>query len=91
MGADARAEVHVFTDGAHPDALRGQADDGRVHWSGVGTRGRNVAITSMAVRRNYYGSFDSQAFLSMANFSTEPQRFTLTLRLDEVDSFQVIG
>jgi uncharacterized membrane protein len=83
VGADPRAEVHVFTDGAHPDALKGQADDPRVRWSGVGARGRNVAITSMAVRRNYFGSFDSQAFLSMANFSAEPQRFTLTLRLDD--------
>jgi len=83
VGPDPRAEIHVFTDGAHPDALRGQADDVRVRWSGVGERGRNVAITSLAVRRNYFGSFDSQAFLSVVNFSAEPQSFSFTLHLDD--------
>ena len=83
VGPDPRAEVHVFTDGAHPDALRGQGDDVRVRWTGVGERGRNVAITSLAVRRNYFGSFDSQAFLSVANFSAEPQTFSFTLHLDD--------
>jgi len=83
VGSDPRAEVQVFTDGAHPEALRGQADDVRVRWTGVGERGRNVAITSLAVRRNYFGSFDSQAFLSVANFSPEPQTFSFTLHLDD--------
>ena len=83
VGPDARAEIHVFTDGAHPEALRGQGDDVRVRWSGVGQRGKNVAITSLAVRRNYFGSYDSQAFLSVANFSDEPQSFSFTLHLND--------
>ncbi|MEK7839467.1 MAG: VWA domain-containing protein, partial [candidate division NC10 bacterium] len=83
VGPDARAEIHVFTDGAHPAALAGQGDDVRVRWVGVGQRGRNVAITNLAVRRNYFGAFDSQAFLSVANFSQEPQTFALTLTLDD--------
>ena len=33
VGPDARAEIHVFTDGAHPEALRGQGDDVRLRWS----------------------------------------------------------
>ena len=82
VGPDPRAEIHVFTDGAHPDALQGQGDDVRVRWTGVGQRGRNVAITNLAVRRNYFGAFDSQAFLSVVNFSPEVQSFSFTLHLD---------
>ena len=61
VGPDPRAEIHAFTDGAHPEALKGQGDDVRVRWVGVGQRARNVAITNLAIRRNYFGSFDSQA------------------------------
>jgi Ca-activated chloride channel homolog len=82
IGPDARAEIHVFTDGAHPEALKGQGDDVRVRWVGVGERGRNVAITNLAIRRNYFGSFDSQAFLSVVNFSDAAQTLSFTLHLD---------
>ncbi len=82
VGQDSRAEIHVFTDGAHPAALRGQADDVRVRWVGVGQRGRNVAITNLAVRRNYIGTYDSQAFLSVVNFSDQPETFSFTLTLN---------
>ena len=82
VGQDARAEIHVFTDGAHPAALRGQADDVRVRWVGVGQRGRNVAITNLAVRRNYIGAFDSQAFVSFVNFSDQAESFSFSLTLD---------
>jgi len=82
VGQDARAEIHVFTDGAHPGAIRGQADDVRVRWVGVGQRGRNVAITNLAVRRNYIGAFDSQAFVSFVNFSDEAESFSFSLTLD---------
>src|SRR6185503_8208542 len=82
VGPDPRAEIHVFTDGAHPEAVKGQGDDVRVRWTGVGQRGRNVAITNLAVRRNYFGAFDSQAFLSVVNFSPEVQSFSFTLHLD---------
>ena len=82
VGPDSRAEIHVFTDGGHPASLAGQGDDVRVRWVGVGRRGHNVAITGLAVRRNYFGAFESQAFLSVANLSAEPQSFTLTLTLD---------
>ena len=30
-------------------------------------------ITSLAVRRNYFGTYNSQAFFSVGNFSSEPQ------------------
>src|SRR5262249_23105654 len=82
VGQDPRAEIHVFTDGAHPAAMRGQADDVRVRWVGVGQRGRNVAITNLAVRRNYIGTYDSQAFLSVVNFSDQPETFSFTLTLN---------
>jgi Ca-activated chloride channel family protein len=83
MGQDAQAEIHVFTDGAHPAALKGQGDDVRVRWVGVGRRGRNVAITNLAVRRNYFGAFDSQAFLSLVNFSDDPQTFSFVLSMND--------
>ncbi len=83
VGADPRAEIHVFTDGGHPDALGAQGDDVRLRWVGVGQRSNNVGITDLAVRRNYFGTYNSQAFLSVANFSAEPQTFSLMLTLDD--------
>ncbi|MGH7384335.1 MAG: vWA domain-containing protein, partial [Candidatus Rokuibacteriota bacterium] len=83
VGTDPRAEIHVFTDGAHPDAVKGQGDDARVRWTGTGRRSHNVAITSLAVRRNYFGSYSSQAFFSVGNFSAERQTFSLRLTLDD--------
>ena len=82
VGSDPRAEIHVFTDGAHPAATQSQTDDVRVRFVGVGRRSNNVGITSLAVRRNYFGTYNSQAFMSVANFSREAQTFSLTLTLD---------
>jgi Ca-activated chloride channel homolog len=83
VGADPRAEIHVFTDGAHPEAAKAQGDDVRVRWTGVGRRSNNVGITSLAVRRNYFGTYNSQAFFSVGNFSSERQSFSLRLTLDD--------
>ena len=83
VGADPRAEIHVFTDGAHPAAVQTQGDDVRVRWTGVGRRSHNVGITSLAVRRNYFGAYNSQAFFSVGNFSAEPRTFSLRLTLDD--------
>jgi uncharacterized membrane protein len=79
---DSRSEIHVFTDGAVPSAVLAEFADPRFKWVGVGRRGRNVGITSLAVRRSYYGAFDYQAFLSVVNFSEESQAFSFTLTLD---------
>jgi uncharacterized membrane protein len=83
VGPDARAEIHVFTDGVNPAAVAGQGDDVRVRWVGVGGRGRNMAITNFGVRRNYLGAFGSQAFASVVNFSDEPQRLAFVLSVDD--------
>jgi len=83
VGPDPRAEIHVFTDGAHPDAVKGQGDDVRVRWTGVGLRSHNVGITNLAVRRSYFGSYNSQAFFSVGNFSGERQNLSLKLTLDD--------
>jgi uncharacterized membrane protein len=80
---DPRSEIHVFTDGAHPGALKEAGDDPRIRWVGVGRRGRNVGITSVAVRKTYFGAFDYEAFVSVVNFSEEPQSFVFTLDLDD--------
>ena len=83
VGSDPRAEIHVFTDGAHPEAVKSQGDDVRVRWTGVGRRSHNVGITSLAVRRNYFGNYNSQAFFSLGNFSGERQSLSLRLTLDD--------
>jgi uncharacterized membrane protein len=83
VGADPQAEIHVFTDGAHPEAARAQGNDVRVRWTGIGRRSHNVGITSLAVRRNYFGTYNSQAFFSVGNFSSERQSFSLRLTLDD--------
>ena len=72
VGQDPRAEIHVFTDGAHPAAAAGP---GRRRAGALGRRRPARAATSAspacAVRRNYFGAFNSQAFMSVANFSAE--------------------
>ncbi|HME92601.1 MAG TPA: VWA domain-containing protein [Methylomirabilota bacterium] len=83
VGTDPRAEIHVFTDGSHPAAARAQGNDVRVRWTGTGRRSHNVGITSLAVRRNYFGTYNSQAFFSVGNFSSEQQNLSLRLTLDD--------
>jgi uncharacterized membrane protein len=82
VGTDPRAEIYVFTDGAFVTTEGPDVTDPRLRWIGVGRGGRNVGITSIAVRKSYYGSFDYQAFASLVNYSAEPQTFTFTLDVD---------
>jgi Ca-activated chloride channel homolog len=81
VGDDQTAEIHVFTDGAFALPENAETADPRVRWTGVGRRGHNVGITSLAVRKNYYGSFDYQAFLSLVNYTAQTQTFPLTLTI----------
>ena len=80
---DPASEIHVFTDGAAPSAVLSEFAEPRFRWVGVGRGGRNVGITNFAVRKNYYGAFDYQAFVSVVNFSEEPRSFSFTLELDD--------
>src|SRR2546422_2906114 len=82
VAAEPRAEIHVFTDGAFTLPQSQDVADPRVRWVGVGRQGQNVAITSLAIRKNYYGAFDYQAFVSLVNYSVEPQTFSFRLELD---------
>ncbi len=82
VAADPRAEIHVFTDGAFALPPGPEASDPRVRWVGVGRRSRNVGITNLSIRKSYFGSFDHQAFVSLVNYTAEPQTFTFTLELD---------
>jgi uncharacterized membrane protein len=82
VGTDPRAEIHVFTDGAYALASGPETTDPRVHWNQVAQSGRNVAITSLAVRKNYYGSFDYQAFASLVNYTGESRTFDFALTVD---------
>ncbi len=82
VAADPRAEIHVFTDGAFALPSGPETSDPRVRWVGVGRRSQNVGITNLSIRKNYFGSFDYQAFVSLVNYTAEPQTFTFTLELD---------
>jgi uncharacterized membrane protein len=82
VGSDPRAEIHVFTDGAFTAGRVVETDDARVRWIGVGRRSNNVGITNLSVRKSYAGSFDYQAFVSLVNYTPEPQTFTFSLELD---------
>jgi len=82
VAAEPRAEIHVFTDGAYTLPQSPDVSDPRVRWIGVGRGGQNVAITSMSIRKNYYGAFDYQAFVSLVNYSAEPQTFGFSLEID---------
>jgi len=79
---DARAEIHVFTDGAFALAKGADVTDPRIRWVGVGRRSQNVGITNLAIRKAYYGSFDYQAFVSLVNHTPEAQTFSFGLELD---------
>ena len=82
VAADPRAEIHVFTDGAFSLPQSEETTDARVRWIGVGRQSNNVAITSLSIRKNYYGAFDYQAFVSLVNYSSQAQTFTFRLELD---------
>ena len=80
---DQSAEIYVFTDGVGPLGDERELKDPRIRWIGVGRGGRNVGITNLAVRKNYYGAFDYQAFVSLVNYTPETQDFTFSLDLDD--------
>jgi len=82
VAAEPRAEIHVFTDGAFTLPQSADIADPRVRWIGVGRGGQNVAITSLSIRKNYYGAFDYQAFVSLVNYSPEQQTFSFRLEID---------
>jgi uncharacterized membrane protein len=82
VGADPRAEIHVFTDGAFTLGQAPETADPRIRWVGIGRRGYNVGIVSLAIRKTYYGSFGYQAFVSLVNHSPEAQTFDFGLAVD---------
>jgi Ca-activated chloride channel family protein len=82
VGADPRAEIHVFTDGAYALGTSPETTDPRVRWIGVGRRSQNVGITNLSVRKGYAGSFDYQAYVSMVNYTPEAQTFDFSLEMD---------
>jgi Ca-activated chloride channel family protein len=80
--ADRRVRIHVVTDGAFDPAQVREFPDPRVRWLSVGAGGRNVGITQFALRKSYYGAYEHQAFLSLANFSGERMTFPLVVSID---------
>src|SRR5436309_12863627 len=58
VGADPRAEIYVFTDGAFTLAPGPESQDARMHWMRVGRGRRHGGITNRAVRKDSHGSFE---------------------------------
>jgi uncharacterized membrane protein len=83
VGADPRAEIHVVTDGAVALGEGPEVTDPRVRWVGVGRQGQNVGITSLAVRKTYFGGFEYQAFVSLVNYTSQLQEFSFSLEIDD--------
>ena len=76
------AAVELFTDGAFEPPSLPDLGGATLHWHRVGQRGKNVAITAFEARKTFFGAFDYQAFLSVANYSAEAVTFDLALTLD---------
>ena len=76
------AVVEIFTDGAFEPPILPDLGGATLHWHRYGQRGRNVGITAFEARKTFFGAFDYQAFLSVANYSGETVAFDLTLTLD---------
>ena len=76
------AAVELFTDGAFEPPSLPDLGGATVHWHVVGQHGKNVAITAFEARKTFFGAFDYQAFLSVANYSADVVTFDLALTLD---------
>ncbi len=76
------AVVHVFTDGAFDTPEVPDLHGAAIRWHRFAQGSRNIGITAFETRKTYFGAFDYQAFLSVANYSGEAQTFDLTLALD---------
>ena len=83
IGDDSRARIHVFTDGAYPPAQAPDANDARIRWHAVGRASHNIGITNLSVRKNYYGTFDFQAFVSLVNYTPTTQSFSFKLAIGD--------
>lgn len=79
---DPNSRILVLTDGAFDLSANPDLRDPKVQWYGVGRRGRNVAITGLALRKSYFGAYEHQAFISLVNFADESVPFTLRVSLD---------
>jgi Mg-chelatase subunit ChlD len=76
------AAVELFTDGAFEPPNLPDLGGATVHWHRVGQRAKNVAITAFEARKTFFGAFDYQAFLSVANYGSDAVTFDLALTLD---------
>lgn len=76
------AVIHAFTDGAFDAPSLPDMGGAAIRWHRFAQRGRNIGITAFETRKTYFGAYDYQAFLSVANYSGEAATFDLTLTLE---------
>jgi Mg-chelatase subunit ChlD len=76
------AVVEVFTDGAFTAPPVPDLGGAAVRWHLIGQPARNLGITAFETRKTFFGTFEYQAFVSVANFGPQAETFDLTLVLD---------
>ncbi|MBI2163689.1 MAG: VWA domain-containing protein [candidate division NC10 bacterium] len=76
------AVIHAFTDGAFDAPSVPDVGGAAIRWHRFAQRSRNIGITAFETRKTYFGAYDYQAFLSVANYGSEAATFDLTLTLD---------
>ncbi|MBI4840625.1 MAG: BatA domain-containing protein, partial [candidate division NC10 bacterium] len=65
------AVIHAFTDGAFDAPGVPDMGGAAIRWHRFAQRGRNIGITAFETRKTYFGAYDYQAFLSVANYGSE--------------------
>ena len=80
---NARAEIHLFSDGAVPDLSEFENKGLRLVFHGVGQRGNNAGVISLDVRANPEDATKRAIFTSVANYSTNVVRTELELRFND--------
>jgi Mg-chelatase subunit ChlD len=75
-------EIHVFTDAAYGHLSQLKTKTAPVSWHVVGDTGDNVAITTLEVRAESQSLGVYESFITLDNFSSSSQHFTLKLAID---------
>ena len=85
-------EVHLFSDGAAGDLSEFASKSLRVIYHKVGTRSKNLGITTLDLRENPENRAERAIYTSVANFSTNEEQTDLELLFDNqrVDSRSLV-
>lgn len=80
---EARAEVHLFSDGAVPDLSEFEARDLRLVFHPMGQTANNLGIVTMDIKSNPEDPTQRAVFASVANFTQQEHEVRLDLLFDD--------